>query len=117
MARISIEVRNVGGESSWTEEYNCEGDYQQYAEDMIARFNATLRQNEQPRELIGVTVLNEAENDHKWQKVNTVTVSHKGRYFDKFECVRCGVTSKRHGTGEHVRDSKYKAKKYEKCRA
>ncbi len=115
MAKIEIEVRAVGGKSSWKEEYNCEGDPNQYAKNLIARFNSTLREGEIPREVVNVTVLDEKENNHEWRKVNAITVSHAGRTFDKYECERCGITGKRHGVALLKRDSKYKAKKYEKC--
>ncbi len=116
MAKIEIEVKQIGGLSTWKETYNCEGDPQQFADNLIARFNATLREQETPREVVGVNVLDENENEHKWKKVNSFTIIRAGRVYDKYECERCGITSKRKGVGVHVRDSKYKAKKYEKCR-
>lgn len=118
MAKIEIEVKNVGGSSTWREEYNCEGDPQKYADNLIAGFNATLREYDSPREVVGVKVIDASntENTHNWRKVNLVTISHAGRQYDKYECETCGITSKRYGIGAIVRDSKYKAKKYDKCR-
>lgn len=62
MAKIEIEVRSVGTEVSWKEEYVCDGDPQVWAEKLIARFNSTLRVGEKPRELLGVRVLDTSAN-------------------------------------------------------
>jgi hypothetical protein len=109
MAKVEIEVRVVGGKSSWKEEYNCEGDPNQFGLKLIEQFNRTLREGEIPREFVGVKLLDENEHNHKWRKVNAITVSHAGRRFDKYECERCGITGKRHGVALLKRDSKYKA--------
>lgn len=84
---------------------------------MIDNFNKTLRQGERTRELVGVEVLDEPTGlgKHEWSKTNLVTVVRGSQMYDKMRCDNCGITGKRFGLGGVTRDSKYKAKKYEKC--
>lgn len=119
MPRIEIEVRNVGSDTTWREQYDCSDDPQKWAKELIDRFNATLQPMEKPRELVGVEVLDEAigSGKHVWRKENLMTIVRGSRSYDKMRCEKCGITGKRFGLGQGViRDRKYQAKKYEKCR-
>lgn len=117
MAKIVIEVRNVGDTRSWKEEYECFTNPSEWAESLIRKFNATIRQNEKPREVVSVVVLDESQGttEHQWHKINLITIVRGSKVYDRMECTKCGITGKRFGLGGIIRDSKYKAKKYEKC--
>lgn len=106
--------------TTWKEQYKCDGDPQTFATELLSKFNTTLRTGEKARELVGVRVLEDEPTvlDHVWSKENLFTVENRGRYYDVMRCKRCGITGKRFGlSGSVRRDSKYRAKKYEKCRA
>ncbi|MNO23003.1 hypothetical protein D3C76_127940 [compost metagenome] len=118
MAKIEIEVRNVGTNKSWKEPYDCShNDPKAWAQDLIDRFNATLHPGEKARELVSVEIIDtkEAFKNHVWRKVNAVTIVRGGQSYDKVRCELCGITGKRFGLSDITRDSEYKAKKYIKC--
>lgn len=120
MPKIEIEVKKVGHKETWTEEYVIDNNinHVEWAERTIENFNATLHHGESPRELVGVQVLNETDkpNKHKWVKTNLMTIVRGSNFYDTMKCEICNITGKRHGLGSEIkRDSKYKAKKYEKC--
>lgn len=120
LPKIEIEVKKVGHESTWKEEYVIDNNITplEWAEKTIEKFNATLYPGESPRELVGVQVLNEIDkpNEHKWVKTNLFTIVRGSNVYDTMECEHCRITGKRRGLGSEVaRDSKYKAKKYENC--
>jgi hypothetical protein len=118
LPKIEIEVRNVGSESSWKEEYDCSAsDPLAWANELVNKFNATLHPGERAREIIQVVVLDtEVEApDHVWRKQNLITIIRGSQAYDVMRCERCGITAKRFGLSGVVRDSKYKAKKYIKC--
>lgn len=119
MAKIEIEVKKIGSERTWKEEYVIDNDNPvEWAKTTIDNFNATLHSGESPRELVGVEVLDESEKNsqHKWIKTNLMTIVRGSSVYDTMECENCGITGKRYGLGKEViRDSKYKAKKYDKC--
>ncbi|MBD7942500.1 hypothetical protein H9650_00040 [Psychrobacillus sp. Sa2BUA9] len=115
MAKIEIEVKKVGSEITWKEEYVIDGvNPFDWAKATIDNFNATLRADESPRELVGVTVLDESEKNtqHKWTKTNLLTIVRGSSVYDTMKCEKCGITGKRHGLDNRIMiDSKYKAKK------
>ena len=95
-------------------------DAQAWSKAIIERFNDTLRPHENPRELVGVEDLHDAESEkHVWRKTNLVTImgEHFG-HWDTMECENCGITGKRHGLGDHGvgRDPEFKAPGYASCR-
>jgi hypothetical protein len=110
-----MKVRSIKTGDTWWEEMNkpCT-DSRKEAEWIIAYFNATLAPNESPRELVAVReLLREEKITHQWEKQNAITRIEKGRIFDVYKCVRCGVTGKRFGLSEEVRlDPKHKRKIY-----
>lgn len=119
--KIKMEVKNLNTDYTWKETYDIESniDPKLYAEQLIANFNATLRPNESPRELVGVEIIesnSEVIHQHDWSKQNLATLKNRNGYYDAMKCSRCGVTGKRYGIGSGVvRDSKYKAKCYGTC--
>lgn len=118
--KIKIEVRSVGEKESWFEEYDCNGDPQEFGENLILYFNSTLRPGERPREFLGYEILEEeaGPKKHDWVKVNMYTIMEGKNSHDKMKCGQCGITGKRYGLGQGgvTRDYKYRAKRYDVCR-
>jgi hypothetical protein len=87
-----------------------------WAKQCLANFNATLRPGERHRTLVRVEVVAEGTSLHQWRKVSLVT--EKGGY-DRMECEVCRITGKRYGLGQSgVKvDAKFRAKKYQNCKA
>jgi hypothetical protein len=52
---------------------------------------------------------------HEWRKASLVTESSSGKYYDRMECEACGITAKRHGFTNLVRDKKYASVIYDTC--
>jgi len=99
-----------------TFEVNCD-DPKQYVRDLLEDFNATLRPGERPRTYGGILKIIDNRREHEWEKTNLVTIAKKGQMYDTAKCKNCPATSKRFGiSGTHVRDKKYRAKKWERCR-
>jgi hypothetical protein len=119
MPKIEIEVKQVGSNTTWKEEYVInDSDPIEWAKNTIDKFNSTLNPHESPRELVGVEVLDELEknNQHNWSKTNLITIVRGSSVYDTMKCEKCGISGKRYGLdGWVIRDSKYKAKKYDKC--
>jgi hypothetical protein len=115
MPKFIVVVENDRGR--WEEEYDkLVADPRKWAEETVARFNATLYPKELPRRLVDVILVGDSEQ-HDWHKINLVTVSdHLGRLYDILRCKRCGVTAKRFGLEDIRRDRQFKAKKYAKCK-
>lgn len=94
-----------------------------WSERLIQRFNQTLRPGQPPRKLLDVDIIYffpegqfNIVNNHDWKKVNMVTMIEGSRYFDKYKCIRCGITGRRYGfSSVIIRDSKYKKDKYDRC--
>lgn len=121
MKEITMKTKIIDMEYVFEESYEIDNDVepQEYAQGLIDRFNATLRPDETPRELVTVIVTKEnvkGKQEHKWEKQNLVTIKRAGRMYDVYRCNCCGITGKRYGIGGDVtRDSKYKADKYQYC--
>lgn len=115
---IEMEVEHINSGDIYFEEYEIdEGeDPIKYAEDMIDRFNQTLRPGESPRKLLGVEIISGDREKHRWEKQNLVTKKGKLGYYDSMECTNCGITGKRYTLGGNIiKDTKYKAKIYDNC--
>ena len=118
--KFIMTVRNKGETDTW-EEVEDRGnvqDAQAEAQRIINSFNATLRSNEKPRELVRVEVV--ASTAHQWEKdatkMSVQTPGVNGRVYDGFRCRTCGITGKRFGfTSTIRRDNKFRAKKFEVC--
>lgn len=66
------------------------------AEDIIERFNSSLRPNEKARNFVKCEVIDEDLHKHDWEKASLVT--ERGGY-DRMKCLHCGATGKRYGLG------------------
>jgi len=86
------------------------------AQDVIDRFNNTLRPGESERSVVRVKFVG-GYAGHDWRKSNLVTKQDSyGGMYDEYTCARCKVTSRRYGlTRTLVRDAKYKSQKYDSC--
>lgn len=123
--KITIHCHDKAG--NWTEEY-VEGEHgsfpqghatpKQWARDMIAHFNATLRPGDAERVLdyVDVETFDGVQKiPHDWEKTNLVTISDRNGIYDTAKCRACGITSKRFGVGEHTRDKAFAGAEYETC--
>ena len=117
--KFKIQVKKVGSDNSWWEEYEENiSDPQKWAEEIISEFNDSLREGEKAREVISVEIIKkDTTKNHSWDKTNAGTLQRGGEIFDKYECNVCGVTGKRFGIGGNYvkRDHEYKAKVYRRC--
>ena len=117
--KIKIKIKNLNGNTEWNEIYDIDNNINPniYANNLINNFNATLRNNEIPRELINVEIIdnNETKHEHDWQKQNIITIIKGSNIYDIMKCSRCGITAKKYGLDNIVRDAKYKAKIYDYC--
>lgn len=116
MPKLKLVVANKSAQ--WEEEHVTNAqNAKQWAVDLIARFNGSLRPGELKRRLVSVTVVgNNAAHD--WEKLNLVTLtSRDGRIYDTARCTRCGITGRRYGLSGITVDSKFRAEKYKECHA
>lgn len=102
--------------TSWWEEYS-DDDPEDHAKSLVEFFNSTLRPGEKPRRLLQVEVLDEAHQEHDWQKrTDGMSIRFRGKTVDLMRCSRCGVTGKRFGLSTVVKiDSKYRKKAFQLC--
>ena len=92
--------------------------------DLITWFNRTITdpKREKRQAVVSVTVSDDGapvinKRQHDFHKTNAITISDRTGVYDRMECTRCGVTGKRFGL-EHVKiDAKFRAKKFQVCRA
>ena len=112
--KIKITVKDTKRNNQWDEEYTINDSYspQEYAEDLIERFNKTLMAGESPREVVKVEIIEKGRTqEHVFTKQNHFTITDRYGIYDIMKCNICGVTGKRFGLSGNVkRDSKYKAK-------
>ena len=117
--KIKLKICCVNDEqNSWIEEYDVDClDAKEYGENLIEGFNDMLRPGEKLRKLLEVIVVNkESIEYHDWHKTNLVTIIKNGMCYDTQRCSRCLITGKRYGlSGAVKRDTKYKAKVYQRC--
>lgn len=119
--KIEIIIKKINSDYVWTEKYDIDNnaDAEEYAQNLVNKFNNTLRVNEIPRELVGVIVIKEQSeilHQHIWEKQNLITIVKGSQSYDIMKCSVCGITGKRYGLSDVIkRDSKYKAKVYDTC--
>lgn len=119
--KIKLKVKRLSDGATWVESYEedmAPEEVQEWAEGLLAWFNATLRPGESPRDLIGIIIEDEDNSNlHKWTKRSDgQSVMFRGRVADLMYCEKCGITGKRFGLSQHVViDSKFRAKKYQQC--
>jgi hypothetical protein len=83
---------------------------------MIHAFNKTLREGEAPRTLVTAVLAGPTiGGQHEWRKASLVTESSNGKHYDRMECEACGITAKRYGFTNLVRDKKYASIIYDTC--
>jgi hypothetical protein len=116
--RVEIEVRHVGEEETWKEQYEREiEDPEAWGRALIEWFNKGQRPGQLSREFVSAREIAEAPQEHVWEKANLVTETDRlGRMFDRARCTRCGVTGRRYGlSGAVTRDREFVAASYARC--
>jgi len=117
--KFVIKVANKDLSNIHEEEYDQNIDNpEEWAKEIIKRYNETLYEGDKERVLLGVRILNKFSiKDHEWQKINLVTVKRNGAYCDLYKCSRCEITGKLFGLGGSIRlDPKYQRNKaYLRC--
>lgn len=121
MKKIKMQTKIIQSGCVVEETYEIDNSVSEkvYAEKLISNFNATLRPNESPRELLDVVVIEEngeSRKEHLWEKQNLVTIHRAGQMYDTYKCTCCGITAKRYGVSQIVRDKRYSAEKYKYCK-
>ena len=108
---------DLDGSKVWVETYEEDVvDAEEWAKDTIRHFNNTLRPHEVARRLISVKVIDaDSIKDHDWSKQNLYTLTSPQGAFDKVKCSRCGIVARRYGLARIVRQTPYRAKKFERC--
>lgn len=88
-----------------------------YGKQTVEYFNSTLRPGERAREVLDARIVGEGEvgRSHKWRKQNLYTLADHHGNFDKVKCELCEVTARRYGISHIVRQTPYRAKKYQYC--
>lgn len=105
---------------SWREEYDRPTvhtleEAERWSKETVARFNATLRENERPRTLMSVEKVADESDQHQWEKTNLVTVKDRNGLYDKLICLNCGVTAKRYGLDNFILDLPWRRWKDSGC--
>lgn len=119
--RFTIRVRNDKDGREWEEQYNKnevrdQASAEKKGRQLVQYFNDTLRPHESPRTFLSATIgEGNALLAHDWYKTNLTTIVERGRVYDTAECSRCGITAKRFGLGDPLRDSQYRAKAFASC--
>lgn len=123
--KIRITVQNARSGNVWTEDYDKAGigengnqlQAEDWAFNLIKRFNETCRPGESHRKLLRTELLGTSTVQHNWSKMTSgMSVQFRGRIVDIVTCLNCGITGKRFGLGSVIkRDAKYRAKRFEVC--
>ncbi len=114
--QVQIKVLNCG--TILTEDYTKDiSDPEQWAREMISRFNNDCGSHQSRRELVGIKVTGEDMNTlHDWQREGGE--NYRDDTVKNFFCVTCGITGKKlqnGGSNPVIRDFKWRAKKYHYC--
>jgi len=51
---------------------------------------------------MGKYIINLEEGNHNWHKVNMITITKNKQMYDKYKCLKCGITGKRHGLSDSI---------------
>jgi hypothetical protein len=101
--------------SPWSEDYNRAEilnlqEAAVWGENLIQRFNNSLRPGETPRKYVGVEEAPDSDAliPHEWQKTNLVTIIKGLQVYDTAICLRCNITAKRFGLDGYTIDPKFK---------
>ncbi len=119
--KIRMLVRCPAIDDEWWENYdqeevNTPEEAETWCKDLMDNFNSTLRPYDHVRKFVRVEIVGESVKKHQWRKINAITISRGGSYYDIYECSKCGITGKRYGIGGGITlDRKFKAKKYANC--
>lgn len=119
--RVTYIVADEKRSDGWEETHDFDsGDATEVIRTIIERFNATLRPHERARRLVRIVSIEgkprAARLEHQWEKQNLVTISERGRMFDRMKCRRCGAMGKRFGLGDVTLDPKFlKQPKFHFC--
>lgn len=97
-------IKEVGTNRTWTENFSAmvqdNIDEIDYCKAIVERFNNSLKDYENPREVLHVR--NSSTKGtflHNWKKKSLIT--EKGGY-DRYECSICHATGKRYGLSQYV---------------
>ena len=99
--KIRIRVRSLVTGNEWTEDYDKVGigengnlaQAEDWAFQLVKRFNDTCRPNESKRELLSTELIG-VSTDHDWYKrTDGMSVSFRGRITDIFECSPAALIS------------------------
>ena len=102
----------------WFEDYDENTDNpEEWAKNIIAFFNSTLKPGEKKRTLLSVEVIGKENTKHDWVKyTGGMSVNFRGSNVDVMFCNKCGITGKRFGMSKTVKiDSKYSKKVFRTC--
>ena len=115
--KFKLQWKDVGGTRAFWETHEEDTtDPQKWSEGIIEWYNSTLRPHETARELLAVEILDQISiKDHKWSKQNITTLTSPQGLYDSVKCERCGVVARRYGLTRIVRQTPYRAKKFERC--
>ena len=119
---LLLYVRNLKNSNEWTESYDRpeitdQAAADKWASSLIDWYNSTTKPGEAKRKLLKVELIG-ASAAHSWYKrTDGMSVDFRGAMVDLYACTYCEVTGKRRMHSSTVkRDSKYRTRKFEKCR-
>ncbi|MEE9366476.1 MAG: hypothetical protein V3W44_07310 [Dehalococcoidales bacterium] len=114
---IRVRARTSGREHDETYEKSTkevggddEAAIRNWAEKTLESFNDTLYPNEEPRDLVSVTLDDPgAIAEHSWRKTSLAgQADGDGAIYDKMRCENCGMTARRYGIDQISVDKLYK---------
>jgi len=118
--QLLVRDKRDGSEPNW-ESYDEHGintreQAMGWGTEVVLRFNNTLRPHECARELLDARIVGEGKGSvHAYSKQNLYTLSDHRGHFDLVKCTRCGVVARRYGVDRLVRQTPYRAKKFQYC--